>query len=265
LTATGLAIGSPHYVSPEQASGKAATPRSDVYSLGIVLYELLTGQPPFDADNATAIAIAHVEQQPDAPSARVPGIPVEIDNLVLRCLAKDPNERFEDGFALAAALDAPESVVAVPATVAIADEDATGYWAESPSLFKRVAAGFGVLAVLVAGAAAMVWASTSDSAPRALSQDVEVHDGNVIPRDRQRPSPTATASTVVSSVASPSPSPTPTTADEDKPERKRDPEPTVTVVSDDPKNEPSPEPTPEPTTEPTTEPTPQPTGEAPPP
>src|SRR5688572_763357 len=90
LTATGAAIGSPHYISPEQASGRDATPASDVYGLGIVLYELLTGVRPFEGDNITAIAIAHVEQEPAPPSTHVPELDPAIDALVLRCLAKDP-------------------------------------------------------------------------------------------------------------------------------------------------------------------------------
>ncbi|HVF52462.1 MAG TPA: protein kinase [Actinomycetota bacterium] len=106
LTATGAALGSPHYISPEQAQDIETTPTSDVYSLGIVLYQLLTGRLPFDGSNATAIAIAHVEKRPDPPSMIVETVPPDLEAIVLKCLEKDPAARFSDGRALAIALAA---------------------------------------------------------------------------------------------------------------------------------------------------------------
>jgi serine/threonine protein kinase len=106
LTATGAAIGSAHYISPEQAMGKHATPAADVYSMGVVLYELLTGHLPFEGGNATAVAIAHVETEVDPPSSVIHDLDPRLDAVVMRCLAKEPQERFTNGNELSAALEA---------------------------------------------------------------------------------------------------------------------------------------------------------------
>jgi tRNA A-37 threonylcarbamoyl transferase component Bud32 len=90
LTQTGMVMGTAHYVSPEQASGKAITPATDLYSLGVVMFECLAGRPPFDADSTVAIALKHVrERPPDLP----PEVPAPVRELVRQLLAKDPRRR----------------------------------------------------------------------------------------------------------------------------------------------------------------------------
>lgn len=87
LTKTGETLGTPHYLSPEQALGRAATAASDLYALGVVAHELLTGRRPFDLDTPVATALAHItEPMPTLPS----GIPTDLLDVVSRCLAKDP-------------------------------------------------------------------------------------------------------------------------------------------------------------------------------
>ncbi|CAG7634194.1 ABC transporter substrate-binding protein [Actinacidiphila bryophytorum] len=96
LTTTGSAIGTPSYMSPEQINGAEVDARSDVYSVGCVLTELLTGRPPFTDGNPINLMYWHVHTPPPAPSARNPRVPAELDALVLTALAKDPADRHFD-------------------------------------------------------------------------------------------------------------------------------------------------------------------------
>ncbi|MFQ5967657.1 MAG: Stk1 family PASTA domain-containing Ser/Thr kinase [Acidimicrobiia bacterium] len=95
LTRTGAVIGTATYFSPEQAQGTAADSRSDVYSLGIVIYEMLTGQPPFTGETPVAIAYQHVQSAPFPPSALNDDIPRELDQISLHALSKEPDERYQ--------------------------------------------------------------------------------------------------------------------------------------------------------------------------
>ncbi|MDI3341921.1 MAG: protein kinase [Sphaerobacter sp.] len=105
LTEAGTGMGTVHYVSPEQARGAPATPASDVYSTGVVLFEMLTKRLPFEADTPVGVAMQHVSATPPPPSHFNPAIPPAVDQIVLRALAKDPAERFPSAGALADALD----------------------------------------------------------------------------------------------------------------------------------------------------------------
>ncbi|MEU3278323.1 protein kinase domain-containing protein [Streptomyces antibioticus] len=94
MTQTGMVVGTPQYLSPEQALGRAVDARSDLYSVGIMLFQLVTGRLPFDADSPLAIAYAHVQEEPVAPSSINRALPPAVDALVARALKKNPNERF---------------------------------------------------------------------------------------------------------------------------------------------------------------------------
>ena len=102
LTATGQAIGTPAYMSPEQCRGQQVDERSDLYSLGCVLYALLTGQPPFAKGQPLAIMLQHLNAAPAAPRTIRPDVPPELDHLVLDLLAKDPARRPDEGRVIAA-------------------------------------------------------------------------------------------------------------------------------------------------------------------
>ena len=95
VTQTAAVIGTAQYLSPEQASGNPVDARSDVYSLGCVLYEMLTGEPPFVGDSPVAVAYQHVREDPVAPSQRHEGISPELDAVVLKALTKNPENRYQ--------------------------------------------------------------------------------------------------------------------------------------------------------------------------
>ncbi|MCM2388899.1 protein kinase domain-containing protein [Streptomyces albipurpureus] len=100
MTQTGMVVGTPQYLSPEQALGRGVDARSDLYSVGIMLFQLLTGRLPFDADSPLAIAYAHVQEDPVAPSTINRSVTPAMDALVARALKKNPNERFPSAAAM---------------------------------------------------------------------------------------------------------------------------------------------------------------------
>jgi len=104
MTRTGMVMGTVHYISPEQAQGKTATPQSDIYSLGVILYEMLAGHLPFDAETAVGIAMQHVHSEPPSLWEYNPELPGQAVAAVMRALEKDPERRYRDAAEFAAAL-----------------------------------------------------------------------------------------------------------------------------------------------------------------
>jgi predicted Ser/Thr protein kinase len=95
VTLAGTVLGTPQYLSPEQGRGEAVDLRSDIYSVGCMLYELLVGQPPFTGDSPVSIVVQHVSEAPAPPSAANCDISADIDSIILKALAKDPSDRYQ--------------------------------------------------------------------------------------------------------------------------------------------------------------------------
>src|SRR5581483_64942 len=127
LTATGLVAGTPAYMAPEQALGRTVDARSDLYGLGVVLFEILAGRIPFEAETPMAVLLAQVHQPPPRLAEFVPEIAAPLEAVLLRALAKDPDARYQSGAALAAALRGAvassygESVISTGAWTAVCD------------------------------------------------------------------------------------------------------------------------------------------------
>ncbi|HEU4706750.1 MAG TPA: PASTA domain-containing protein [Solirubrobacterales bacterium] len=105
ITQTGSVMGTPQYLSPEQAQGFDVTPVSDLYSIGVILYEALTGRVPFEGESAVAIAMKQVSETPQRPSSINPEVWPALDAVVMRALEKEPGQRFQSADAFIAALD----------------------------------------------------------------------------------------------------------------------------------------------------------------
>src|SRR3954464_3024840 len=104
MTQTGSIMGTAQYLSPEQAQGHAVSAQSDIYSVGIILYEMLTGRVPFEGESAVTIALKQVSEHPVAPSQLNPAVTPALEAAVMRALAKDPAQRYPDADAFIAAL-----------------------------------------------------------------------------------------------------------------------------------------------------------------
>jgi serine/threonine-protein kinase len=141
LTQTGSVMGTATYFSPEQAQGLAVDGRSDVYSLGVVLYEMVTGVVPFTGDSPVAVAYKHVREEPMPPTKRNPDVPADLEQIILTALAKDPDLRYQTADDMRADLlrfrrGRPLSAAPVTALVA----DATGAAAAATMASPRVGA-----------------------------------------------------------------------------------------------------------------------------
>jgi serine/threonine-protein kinase len=104
LTETGTIMGTAQYVSPEMVRGEPANEASDQYSVGVLLFQMVTGSVPFDGDSPVAVALRHLDSEVPRPSALVPDVPIALDEVVARATATDPHDRFPDVAAMAAAL-----------------------------------------------------------------------------------------------------------------------------------------------------------------
>ena len=105
ITAFGTTIGSVHYFSPEHARGGYTDAKSDLYSLGVVLYEMVTGRVPFDADTPVSVALKHMQEKPIEPIVLNPAIPQSLNNLIMKAMQKDPNQRYSSATEMIEDLD----------------------------------------------------------------------------------------------------------------------------------------------------------------
>ncbi|WOT35983.1 Stk1 family PASTA domain-containing Ser/Thr kinase [Streptomyces coeruleorubidus] len=148
MTQTAAVIGTAQYLSPEQAKGEQVDARSDLYSTGCLLYELLTVRPPFVGDSPVAVAYQHVREEPQAPSVFDPEITPEMDAIVLKALVKDPDYRYQSADEMRADIEACLDGQPVAATAAMGAAGYGGYPDDQPTTALRADSGAGATSML---------------------------------------------------------------------------------------------------------------------
>jgi serine/threonine-protein kinase len=148
MTQTAAVIGTAQYLSPEQAKGEQVDARSDLYSTGCLLYELLTVRPPFVGDSPVAVAYQHVREEPQAPSVFDPEITAEMDAIVLKALTKDPDYRYQSADEMRADIEACLDGQPVAATAAMGAAGYGGYPDDQPTTALRADSGAGATSML---------------------------------------------------------------------------------------------------------------------
>jgi serine/threonine-protein kinase len=206
LTATGSMLGTAHYLSPEQATGAPVTPASDIYSTGIVLYEMLTGSVPFTGDSAVSVAMKHVSEEVPAPSSVNGDVPGALDEVVRKATAHHPNERWRSAEEMGDALRGGGVTVTLPAETPRTERMDGTVWPipgdrwDPRRVGRAVLLTFVVLA-LIAGAA-IAWRLLNDRQSAIVPSGNEQRQGNrqsqeQPPATTSEPTPTETAASIV--------------------------------------------------------------------
>jgi beta-lactam-binding protein with PASTA domain/tRNA A-37 threonylcarbamoyl transferase component Bud32 len=183
MTSTAAVIGTAQYLSPEQARGESVDARSDVYSMGCLLYELVTGAPPFTGDSPVAVAYQHVREDPRLPSSINPQIPPELDAIVLKSMSKNPANRYQSAAEMRNDLLRALAGQRVEATPVMGDEEKTTILAATPGGYgygeddgdeaaakrrkRRIVAIVAAVAVLLIGGAIAIAVAMSGGDPEA--------------------------------------------------------------------------------------------------
>ena len=171
ITGAGVMIGTPEYMSPEQAEAKAVDKRSDIYSLGVILYEMVTGRVPFDGDTALSIAMRHKGETPKDPKEYNAQIPDDLSHLILKCLEKDKDSRFQSAGEIQSDLENIEKSIpttdrAIPTKKSLTSKEITVQF----SLKKLFVPGLVFIAVIVIGSILWKVLLQKEAAPPSMEK-----------------------------------------------------------------------------------------------